>query len=546
MAQQQAQPAGGNFQAEFPTPVSGLASQLSKQTQPTAAPAPTAYPPPRYQTYYNQSGTAVQTQPPPSYWPTPSTGQFYDLPTTPPDMRVFGGPAAPPPETAPPPAAPPGVVGGTAVPRNPVLPGTGGPSLPIDGRQPSYTLPPAVAPPTVAPPPASSSTFGTNVNLDPAYLEQQIRAAFARAGRTPTAEDISYWIGKASTPDIYSDRQVRIGWNPYWEDRIFTGSDSSDPRLAGTEGIISDPGQFGYGTFTGSDGGTYFLNAAYNQGAQYAGTTVPSPGSAAGPSLPAPGPEGAAGVPPPVTAAPAPGGSPGPGWVQIPGGGWVPPGHPLADTAVNSNPGSPDAPPPAQPSNPGDADYAQARQILEEMLGRLDPDSAALKEAQKETLLASQEAQREALLRNAAATGRSGSGRLDAAQLEMGDAFDANLTRSYRDIDQSTAAQGLANRLAAAEAFQGLGSAQSSSGLGWEQLNNQDTQFWANLQQQDSQFYASLQQQASQTAAQLGFNYAQLSQQDRQFFQSLALQQAIAANGANNDFLNFMARWNGL
>jgi hypothetical protein len=27
----------------------------------------------------------------------------------------------------------------------------------------------------------------------------------------------------------------------------------------------------------------------------------------------------------------AQGGAPGPGWIQVPGGGWVPPGHPLAD-----------------------------------------------------------------------------------------------------------------------------------------------------------------------------------------------------------------------
>lgn len=106
-----------------------------------------------------------------------------------------------------------------------------------------------------------TNAFGNTANLDPVYLETQIRNAYAKAGKgVPSAEDITYWTAKASTPDIYSDQQVRVGWNAYWEDRILTGSGSSDPRLAGNEGVISSPEQYGWGTSRTTDGRLYFTH----------------------------------------------------------------------------------------------------------------------------------------------------------------------------------------------------------------------------------------------------------------------------------------------
>ncbi len=132
-----------------------------------------------------------------------------------------------------------------------------------DGPPPIDAPPPPYVPPTTPQPTSGGSTggqnqFGNSANLDPAYLEQQIRSAFAAAGKTPTARDIEYWIKKASTPDIYSDGQVRVGWNPYWAERIRTGSASADPSLAGSEGIISNPERYGYGTATAPNGRMYF------------------------------------------------------------------------------------------------------------------------------------------------------------------------------------------------------------------------------------------------------------------------------------------------
>ena len=92
---------------------------------------------------------------------------------------------------------------------------------------------------------ATRNRYGNAANLDAAYLEAQIRAAFQSAGKTPTAQDLAYWIQKTSQPDLYSDNQWRVGWNPYWASRIQSGSGSSDPRLAGSEGLIGNPGQYG-------------------------------------------------------------------------------------------------------------------------------------------------------------------------------------------------------------------------------------------------------------------------------------------------------------
>jgi hypothetical protein len=87
--------------------------------------------------------------------------------------------------------------------------------------------------------PSAGNAYGTKANLDKDYLTTQIKAAFAKKGITnPAQSDIDYWINKASNPEMYSDGKMRVGWNPYWEQRLVTGQASADPSLAGDEGVL--------------------------------------------------------------------------------------------------------------------------------------------------------------------------------------------------------------------------------------------------------------------------------------------------------------------
>lgn len=130
-----------------------------------------------------------------------------------------------------------------AVPRQST--GTRQPGQPVPGM-PGYVYAPdgiTVIAEGTTPPAASGASavaYGTSANLDPAYLTERITAAFQQSrGRGPTAEELQYWIGKATNPEMYSDGLVRVGWNPYWEARIAGGdSDSADVRLAGNEGVL--------------------------------------------------------------------------------------------------------------------------------------------------------------------------------------------------------------------------------------------------------------------------------------------------------------------
>jgi len=128
----------------------------------------------------------------------------------------------------------------------------------------------------------SSSNYGTSVNLDPAYIEQQVRAAFAEKGvQNPSQNDVAYWVRKATTPDVYSDGKVRVGWNNYWKTKLITGAASADPNLAGNEGVISNPSQWGIQL---GGGGSIDLNAPLNQ--QYTGEMPTVPTSAPLPEIP--------------------------------------------------------------------------------------------------------------------------------------------------------------------------------------------------------------------------------------------------------------------
>src|SRR5574343_489740 len=85
----------------------------------------------------------------------------------------------------------------------------------------------------------SAANYGTSVNLNDNYLDQVIRAAFAKKGvQNPSQADVDYWKNKAKNPEMYSDGKVRVGWNGYWEDRLISGNASSNPALAGNDGVL--------------------------------------------------------------------------------------------------------------------------------------------------------------------------------------------------------------------------------------------------------------------------------------------------------------------
>lgn len=74
--------------------------------------------------------------------------------------------------------------------------------------------------------------------INRADMEAQIRNEFTMRNLPVNEDDVRYFADKASTPDIYSDGNVRIGWNPYLAARMINKSAAEDPSLAGTAGIV--------------------------------------------------------------------------------------------------------------------------------------------------------------------------------------------------------------------------------------------------------------------------------------------------------------------
>ena len=97
---------------------------------------------------------------------------------------------------------------------------------------------------------------GGSGNWNPAW-DQQMRNDYAEMnnGQQMSDERFNYYKGKAGQPDLYSDGVWREGYNPYWKSTMAAGySGSSDPRLAGNSGNITDPNRISQ------------LNAAVNNG----------------------------------------------------------------------------------------------------------------------------------------------------------------------------------------------------------------------------------------------------------------------------------------
>lgn len=537
MGQQTAQPAGGHAGDQLPTPAGQLASQIMSgskgagaaprggvtgtraqnpeqpwQYQPQAS-SPSYQPPSQPRSWPDGGGidggrsrgtgpawggAPAQQQQPPATTATPATTAI-----TPRDQFDVDGYLTANPDVA-------AAIRGGAFGRDPYAhyvqygarEGRTGHALP---QQPAQAATPSSTSQTTTS--ATANAFGNAANLDPAFLASRVRAAFAAAGRTPTEQDIQYWVNKASTPDIYSDGQTRVGWNPYWEDRIRTGSDSSDPRLAGSEGIISNPGQYGYGTFTGTDGDLYFTREGQTRSAQGGLPFMPFTPSAGNGGGYAPQTYAAPSALPFTRVTPR---SVNPVALPTYQAGQVDQ-YQAADTSAQLNAmrqlagqqprltGPQYQAGQAPAFNPADISALlsqmqgmatagtgvkvpqyQAGQVdqfaggagsealgaaLQQLLGAgalVDPNVSGQKESAKETLLAAQQAQRDAMLGSAASRNSLGSGALAALQAQSGDAFAGNLTDTYRTIDADAQQRGLANRLNVGSALTGLGQAQGS------------------------------------------------------------------------------------
>jgi hypothetical protein len=115
-----------------------------------------------------------------------------------------------------------------------------------NGNQTGTVTPPASTTTTAGAPPAppltgSKNQYGGTVNLDPAFQRAEtIRMWRQRFGGDPTEAQIAEVLKYSGVPDKFSDGQVRVGVNPYWIERIGTGSASADPRLAGTDTLLQN------------------------------------------------------------------------------------------------------------------------------------------------------------------------------------------------------------------------------------------------------------------------------------------------------------------
>lgn len=96
-----------------------------------------------------------------------------------------------------------------------------------------------------------------NVDLSDGYLTAVIENAWVGFGGTLPLQSLSYWKEKATNPEVFSDKKVRVGWNGYWEARLYQEftddpSGSASPALAGYDGVLPGTGA-DYGFTEGGD-----------------------------------------------------------------------------------------------------------------------------------------------------------------------------------------------------------------------------------------------------------------------------------------------------
>jgi hypothetical protein len=74
---------------------------------------------------------------------------------------------------------------------------------------------------------------------DPTWVQNHVVAAFQNYhGRNPTDEELAFYLREVLVPGEDSRHVKRVGWNPYWEDRLKRLSYVGDPSLAGDIGIL--------------------------------------------------------------------------------------------------------------------------------------------------------------------------------------------------------------------------------------------------------------------------------------------------------------------
>ena len=152
-----------------------------------------------------------------------------------------------------------------------------------------------------------------------------------------------------------------------------------------------------------------------------------------------------------------------------------------------------------------------AEQLVRQLSELSNPNTAGLKEQQKDTLTALKQQGLDAVRQSAASRGVAGGGNLGAQEANTGDAFAGMLTGAYRDIDQQ----------AATDRFSRLGEATRLAGdLG------------AGAEQR-------------RLAADLGYggldlNQQQLRSQIEQFARAMGLQEATATSAQDNQFIQLL------
>jgi len=107
---------------------------------------------------------------------------------------------------------------------------------------PAPTAPAATSPSAPLPTAPTLNQYGNYANLDPTYQRTFYENGLTEAGVSrddPRWQQIPYYIGKSSNLDTFSDGTEHVGANNYWLKKLITQSDSADPSLAGTVGLVS-------------------------------------------------------------------------------------------------------------------------------------------------------------------------------------------------------------------------------------------------------------------------------------------------------------------
>lgn len=135
--------------------------------------------------------------------------------------------------------------------------------------------------PTSASSGASSTAKANTQYTDPTFVQGKVNEGFQQLyGRDATADEMAQWKGYMLTPDTFSDNKVRVGWNPYWQDRLLHPGASSSGVAAGDETVIGSQQPTG-----GTSSASRVIQTMPLIGAKTASATTPTTQSAAASSV---------------------------------------------------------------------------------------------------------------------------------------------------------------------------------------------------------------------------------------------------------------------